>query len=62
MSITSLILGIISLIFGLYMLPQHLKGLHEFEINYKSIKGFILSIAGIVAGIYLTANELAKIV
>ncbi len=57
----SVVLGIIALIFGLYLLSNTLKGLYEFEINYRTLRGFFLSIGGILAGIYLIANELAKI-
>lgn len=57
----SLVLGIVSLLFGLYLFPKTIKGLNEFEINYRNLKGFFLSIGGILAGIYLIANELAKV-
>lgn len=57
-----LILGIISLLFGLYFFPKTLKDLNEFDISYRTVKGFILSIGGILAGLYMIANELAEII
>lgn len=62
MNYSSIIMGIICSIVGIFIHPLAKKRLQDDEINHLTLKGYIISFLLVIMGFILVAMELAKII